>query len=132
MITSYKRKRVDDIDDDDDDDDFLRDGERRRVSIDMLDSDSVQRSIALSKYVKAGRGHRPGFVTDDDSDARDAAETARDEYVQWLGEACRQRRSDAASHASTTDAAPAAASLSKEEAYRQYCEYLSNAWRSRR
>jgi hypothetical protein len=90
--------------------------------------DSVQRSVA--RYLDAGRGHRPGFITDDDNDdAEEAAQEARDEYVQWLREAWRQPTGDAPSHASTTDAAPPAASLNKEDAYRQYCEYLSNAWR---
>jgi hypothetical protein len=67
-------------------------------------------------------GRRPGFVYE--TTLARPAHHARDAYVKWLGVAWRQPTGDAASHASTNDAAPPAASLSKEDAYREYCQYL--------
>jgi hypothetical protein len=132
MITSYKRKRVDDVDDDDDAFDeagVLKDGRSLRVPLSFMDAyhRAEFNDVAVHDGLGNPAGHRPGFVYE--TTLARPAHHARDAYVKWLGEAWRQPRGDAASHASTTDAAPPAASLSKEDAYREYCEYLSNAWR---
>ena len=116
--------RHDDDDDiDDDTDDILQDGERLRVPITMLDS--VQRSVA--RYMATGRGHRPGFILDDDSDdGQYDVEDAREEYIRFLQDA---HRADATADLSS-QGAPASLADAKREAERAYeerSEWLRNA-----
>ena len=99
-----------------DDDDILQDGESVRVPIQMLDS--VQHDIALS------RGHRPGFVTDDDSDANDDVADAHAAYCQWLRGAHRAPVADDEPHRPTS---LADAKAQAERAYEERSEWLRNA-----
>jgi hypothetical protein len=131
MIASYKRKRDDDDDDDYeafDDGGVLKDGRSIRVPISFMDAyhRAQLKDVAVHDGLGNPAGHRPGFVYET-TGAR-PADDARNAYVKWLGEAWCQPTRDAASHAGTTVVARPTAS-SKEDAYREYCEYLSNAWR---
>ena len=112
----------DDDFDDDDQDDILQDGERLRVPIQMLDS--VQRSVA--RYMTAGRGHRPGFILDDDSDdGQYDVEDAREEYIRFLQDAHRTNTTFDLSPRAPTSLADA--KREAERAYDERSEWLRNA-----
>lgn len=102
-------------DDDIDEDDILRDGERLRVPIQMLDS--TQRSIALN------RSNRPGFRYADADD--DDAQEARDEYIRFLQDAHRQP--DVDTNEPYRPASLRDARAEAERAYDERSEWLRNA-----
>jgi hypothetical protein len=98
------------------DDRIVRDGERVRVPLMLMDE--LQRSVQANRLhdgMGNGAGHKPGFVF---TAGRDEApsRTAHDEYVTDTADAWR----------STTVAVP----QPTNDAYAAYVAQLSGAWRS--
>lgn len=130
MARTFKRKP-----DEDDDDNFettadgrriLKDGGRARVS--LMDSDPLQRSVALNLHDGRGNipGHRPGFAFSDAS-TREAIEKAHADYAAALTTAWQR---DIDEPGCTADQPQRDATLTMDEVYAEYDRNLEQKYRS--
>jgi hypothetical protein len=128
---------------DDDDDYVVRDQERVRVPLHLMDS--TQRAVAgLDLIDRDLRDHQPGFRAADTTDARQAARDARDQYVRRLSDSWRMPARDQQgerepdndpddpgarmrSHLQTESSVEAQAK--RDRIWAQYRDQLGQAWR---
>jgi len=107
---------------------IVEDGEVVRVPFGAMDA--LQRSVAASQHALVvdafgqPAGFRPGFCfsTSTEEDPRPAA---YDSYKQRTSDAWQAGRSEPSSSEAKDRSSP-----QREEAYAQYVDYLTNAWRS--